>query len=324
MLFFSYGHFSKRPKPQFVYAKLSPSASQSSFQKFGNPDLDPETTVAYELGLQNQFSNNDVLSVTAYYKDIFDYVSTKSARITSSRLTSTNYITYINQDYATSRGIEVEYIKRIGQWFRGTCSGSYSITTGKSSTPDQAVLVARGDDYERIKENYMVWDRPFQFNIGATFTVLKGRPLFGFGEGILDDYSFYIRMFYESGKRYTPYILVDTIVSTGRPDYVQDRSNILGGIGKDWFWIDVNFEKNFRVLGVGMTFSVQVKNLFDTKNSAIINPVTGKAYEYGDPVPYSWNDPRYPQLQAPVNAFPFDPSRYLARRNILVGLSMKF
>ncbi len=37
-LFFSYGHFSKRPKPQFVYAKLTPQAAQSTFQKFGNPE----------------------------------------------------------------------------------------------------------------------------------------------------------------------------------------------------------------------------------------------------------------------------------------------
>ncbi len=61
-LFFSYGHFSKWPNPQFVYAKLNPLNAQSSFQKFGNPDLNPETTVAYELGLKTQFSNDDVLN----------------------------------------------------------------------------------------------------------------------------------------------------------------------------------------------------------------------------------------------------------------------
>jgi outer membrane receptor protein involved in Fe transport len=325
MLFFSYGQFSKRPNPQFVYAKLSPSSAQSSFQKFGNPDLDPETTIAYELGLQTQFSNNDVLTVTAYYKDIFDYVTTKSARITTARLSSNSFITYVNQDYATSRGIEAEYIKRIGKWFRGTLSGTYSIVTGKSSTPDQAVLVARGDDYETIKENYMSWDRPWQFNLATTFSVLKDKPLFGFGQGILDDYSLYIRTFFQSGKRYTPYILMGTLAN-GRPDYELDRTNRLGGIGEDWFWIDVNFEKNFNIMGLGMTFSVQVKNLLDTKNSAIINPVTGRAYEYGDPTPYSssWNDPKYPQLQSPVTAYPYNPARYLAGRNMIVGLSMKF
>jgi len=63
--------------------KIESSAAQSSFQEFGNPDLNPETTVSYELGLRTQFSNNDVLTVDAYYKDIFDYVTTKSAKVTS-------------------------------------------------------------------------------------------------------------------------------------------------------------------------------------------------------------------------------------------------
>jgi outer membrane receptor protein involved in Fe transport len=324
MLYFSYGQFSKRPKPQFVYAKLSPSAAQSSFQKFGNPDLNPETTVAYELGISTQFSNNDVLSVTAYYKDIFDYASTKNAKITSARLSSTSYITYVNQDYATSRGLEAEYRKRIGKWFSGSITGSYSITTGKSSTPDQAVLVAQGVDFEKVKENYMEWDRPLQFNLSTTWRVEKGEPLFGIGRGILDDYSLYIHAFYQSGKRYTPYVLVGTIPSNNRPDYELDSGNLLGGIGEDWFWIDVNFEKNFDVLGLGMVASVQIKNILDNKNAAVINPVTGKAYEYGDPTPLSWNDPLYPQLQAPVKAFPYDPSRYLAGRNMIVGLSVKF
>lgn len=107
ILFFSYGHFSKWPNPQFVYAKLSPSSAQSSFQKFGNPNLNPETTVAYELGLKTQFSQDDVLTLTAYYKDIFDYIRTRTAKITSARFATQSFITYANLDYARSRGLEL-------------------------------------------------------------------------------------------------------------------------------------------------------------------------------------------------------------------------
>jgi len=324
MLYFSYGHFSKRPKPQFVYAKLSPSSAQSSFQKFGNPDLNPETTVAYELGLQTQFSNNDVLTVTVYYKDIFDYVSTRSARITTARLTGTNFVTYVNQDYARSRGLEVEYRKRIGRWYRGTFSGSYSITTGKSSTPEQGLLVARGLEDETVKENYVAWDRPWQFNFTSTFNILKGEPLFNIGRGILDDYTVYVRAFYQSGKRYTPYIYAGNLPTNGRPDYIQDRNNLLGAVGKDWFWIDLNIEKNISIVGLDFTFSVQIKNLLNGRNSTIINQATGRAYEYGDPTPTGWNDPLYPSRQAPVSPFPYNPARYLAPRQMIVGLSMKF
>ena len=60
------------------------------------------------------------------------------------------------------------------------------------------------------------------------------------------------------------------------------------------------------------------------KNSAIINPVTGKAYEVGDAIPNSWNDPNYPDLQAPIRPYPSNPARYLTRRNIKFGFSFRF
>jgi outer membrane receptor protein involved in Fe transport len=323
-LFFSYGHFSKWPKPQYVYAKLSPTSAQSSFQKFGNPNLNPETTVAYELGLKSQFSENDVLTLTAYYKDIFDYIKTRTAKITSARFATQSFITYANMDYARSRGLELEYKKRIGRWFTGNAFFSYAIITGKSSSADEGILVLKGDLTESIKEDYTAWDRPFTFSTAFNFYIEKGEPLFGFGKGILDDYNIYIRTFYQSGKRYSPYIFTGSYSEDGRPEYEIDKNNLYGKIGKDWFYVDLNFEKNFVVSKLRFSLVVEVNNLFDMKNSAIINPVTGKAYEYGDVVPSSWNDPRYPDLQAPLDPYPSNPARYLTGRNVKVGINFKF
>jgi outer membrane receptor protein involved in Fe transport len=322
-LYFSYGHFSKLPRPQFVYAKLNPVSAKSTFQKFGNPDLNPETTVAYELGLRNQFTEDDVLTVTAYYKDIFDYVSTRSAKITSTRFSGGSYVTYVNQDYARTRGIEIEYKKRIGKWFRGSISGSYSLATGKSSSVDEGSLVVQGDLEESIKENFLVWDRPFQCSLNTNFTVEPNNALFGFGNGILDDYNLYVRFFFQSGKRYTPQILIGTDPATGRSIYERDRNNINGAIGENWFWVDLNFEKHFRIGTIDVALLIEITNVFNNKNSTIINPITGRAYEYGDPTPYSYNDPMYPDLQAPLNPYPYNPARYLAPRNIRAGFSLK-
>lgn len=323
-LFFSYGHFSKWPKPQFVYAKLNPANAKSSFQRFGNPNLNPETTVAYELGLRTQFSNDDVLTVTTYYKDIFDYVSTRTARITSARFATQRFITYVNTDYARSRGIEFEYKKRIGKWFTGAANFAYSIVTGKSSSADEGVLVLTGDLDESIKEEYVSWDRPINASLSTSFYVAKGEPLFGFGEGILDDYNVYVRLFYQSGKRYTPAVFTGSYSTDGRPIYETIRNDRNSKIGDNWFWIDLNFEKYVVIDKLKFSVFMEINNLLDMQNSAIINPVTGKAYEYGDPVPNSWNDPNYPDLQAPITPYPFNPARYLTKRNIKVGISFRF
>ncbi len=322
-LFFSYGHFSKWPRPQFVYAKLNPLNAQSSFQQFGNPNLNPETTVAYELGLKTQFTPNDVLTVTAYYKDIFDYINTRSVQLTSARLITKNFVTYVNADYARSRGVEVEFKKRIGNWFNGTLSAAYAIVTGKSSSADEGALVLQGDINESVKEKFMPWDRPLTASITSNFYVAKNEPLFGFGKGILDDYNLYIRIFFESGKRYTPAYLTG-YDNQGRPMYIASVTDLYTNIGANWFWIDLNFEKYFEIGGLTFSFVAEVNNLLDTQNSTIINPVTGKAYQKGDPVPYSWNDPNYPDLQAPISPYPYDPSRYLTRRNVKLGFTFKF
>jgi outer membrane receptor protein involved in Fe transport len=324
ILFFSYGHFSKWPKPQFVYAKLDPLNAQSSFQKFGNPNLNPETTVAYELGLKTQFTEDDVLTITAYYKDIFDYVSTRTARIVSARFATQRFITYVNSDYARSRGLELEFKKRIGKWFNGTATFSYAIVTGKSSSADEGVLVLRGDLDESIKEEYVTWDRPFTGSLSASFYIEKGNPLFGIAEGFLDDINFYLRFFYQSGKRYTPAVFTGSYDSRGRPEYEFLRSDRNSKIGDDWFWVDLNIEKYFAVGGIKFSLFAEINNLLDTKNSAIINPVTGKAYEFGDPTPLTWNDPKYPDLQAPLDPYPYNPARYLTRRNIKFGVSFRF
>ena len=328
-LFFSYGHFSKFPRPQYVYTKLLRSSSRSTTQTIGNPDLNPETTVGYELGLRNQLSENDVLTLTAYYKDIFDYITPQSIQIQQPRFSSGTYTTYVNLDYARSRGFEVEYKKRISDWFRGAFSASYSVATGKSNSAEEALYNIQQGLADNVKESYLAWDRPFEGSLVGIFTVKKNEPLFGFGNGVFDDMSFYTRLSYESGMRYAPQSLIGFDAS-GRPIYTSDPNNLYGAVGKDVVTVDLNIEKTFNFSGIGFVVSVEIRNLLNRQNAQIINPVTGNAYTpfqsngTPTPTPYSWNDPHYPELQAPISPYPYDPSRYLEPRNIRIGGSIRF
>ena len=320
MLFYSYGHFSKLPQPQRVYAKLN-SISQSTYQLFGNPDLNPETTVSYELGLRYEVSTNDVLTVTAYYRDIFDYITALKVTQTG-RTTSQTYLMYFNLDYARSRGLELEYKKRAGNFFTADITSSYSIATGKSSSPKDELLVARGQLEERsITENYLSWDRPFRFAVDLTFFAGKKDHYKLLGLTLPSDWDFYIRSFLQSGKRYTTYTRVES--AGGQIQYVANNKTPYSAISQTWQWIDMSFKKYFRLGGAKLALFTEVTNLFNSKNSDIINPLTGRAYEYGDPVLDSWNDPLHPD-PSPLQPFPFDPARYLEPRNIKVGVSVSW
>ena len=45
------------------------SETGSNFGIFGNPDLKPETTVSYELGLKQEVAANTRLELKAFYRD---------------------------------------------------------------------------------------------------------------------------------------------------------------------------------------------------------------------------------------------------------------
>jgi outer membrane receptor protein involved in Fe transport len=323
-LFFSYGHFSKFPRPQFVYSKLVQSNARSTFQVIGNPNLNPETTVAYELGLRNQLTENDVLSVTAYYKDIFDYITAKSVRVQQTRFSAGSYTTYINLDYARSRGIEIEYKTRYSTWFRATASGSYSISTGKSSSATEAVFNIQQGLEENVKETYLVWDRPLQGTLIFNLRAPKDEDLLGLGRGVFNDASIFMKLFFQSGRRYTPQVYVGEDYSTRRPIYRSDYNNPYSRVGRDILTLDVNMEKSFDLNFARLVLTLEIKNILDRKNAQILNPVTGNAYAYGDQTPNSWNDPMYPDLQAPVDPYPYNPARYMEPRSFRAGLAVRF
>jgi hypothetical protein len=70
--------------------------------------------------------------------------------------------------------------------------------------------------------------------------------------------------------------------------------------------------------------TLNIMNILNRENPQIINPVTGRAYQYGDPTESTANDPLYPQLTAPISPYPYNPARYLTPRTAQFGLSLAF
>ena len=103
---------------------------------FGNPDLEPERTVAYELGLDHLIGGSLRFDITAFYKDISDLVSTRPARLPNGdlALVNGNPITlYQNGDYGSVEGFDIslERIKTGGEIVSGSVSYSYMTATGQ-------------------------------------------------------------------------------------------------------------------------------------------------------------------------------------------------
>ena len=310
VMYFNYGHSVDWPNAYQVYSGLDITRpDRSPLSRIGNPALDPETTVEYEIGIRNQFTTDDVFTLSAYSKDKYDYVVRRF-------LPELDKTTYVNEDYARINGLEASYIKRIGKMFRGTVSGSYQVAKGKSNSAESSFFTYT--DEQTTKEKFLAWDRPFQFRLNTNFLFddEKDPP---FGVSWLNNLNIYFQWNFQSGKRYTPYIMTGIDANTQRPVYKQDLNREYQLLGESWWWGDMNLQRWFFIGDTKVTFFLEITNIFNNKNATIIDPLTGRAYELGDPTPF--RDPTFPHPED-TGVPPFDPARYLQQRHIMAGLSV--
>lgn len=358
VLFFNYGHSTKLPHPTFVYTGLDPFfQDRSFFADLGNPNLDPEVDISYELGLRNQLTTNDVLNVTAFWRDKFDFITVEDVIIRDATGRETTRAFRVNGDFARIRGLEASYLKRIGSWFQGQFSGSFSRATGLSSTNNDALIdfLARGN-IDNTTETPLAWDRPLDLKASVTLSHDEDRPWMGIPG--LNRVKLYVSSTFRSGQRYTPVELVgyqdnpltpgndpcpvDVADRTGcwRPVYetVNDPTKRFSEIGASWWWFDLNLQRTISLAGNDLVLTMEITNLFNQNNSIIVNPVTGKAYPDVDAENTDFttlrNDPDYdvtvstrdPRFEDPETSGlpPFNPARYLPQRHMVFGLSYRF
>lgn len=328
MMYFNYSHSTTAPHPSYIYTGLNPFfADRSTLGRIGNPDLNPEVDISYELGLRSQITSNDALSIAAFWKDKYDFITATTVLLEDVTGREIVRTIRINSDYARVRGFEIVYIKRIGKWFIGQLSAAYSIATGQSSSSSESIKeIQLTGNRETTAELPLAWDSPLDIKGLTLFTINRKTGLWG--KKFLNRFSAYIEAIFRTGKRYTPYELTGIETISGRPIYemVSDPEQRFSLIGKPSFWMNMNIKKWWTLGQKSLALTLEITNLLNTKNTAIVNPVTGKAYEPGDPVPTEWRDPEYldPRDPRSYNLPPDNPARYYEQRHITLGLSFRF
>jgi len=318
VLYFNYGHFSQLPTYKFVYAKLN-STAEATYSLIGNPNLNPKTTVAYELGIKHRLSEHSAIEFKAYYKDMFDYETSQKITTFNPKLGRYSLIMYINMDYARSRGIELIYRRRYGRFFSGDLNFSYSIATGKSSTPNDNLLVEAGRlNSKPLGENFLRWDTPTQLSANFRIKVKEKKPVRLFSIPILNNWGANFHLEIQSGRRYTPSTIIDSVYQEGKlyligPPQTDKPYSKLADL---FFLLDVKIYKNiFHKNLNSVRIFCEVQNVFNKKIPTFINAYTGEAYNPGEPIAYYYIDKPNPN---------FDPSRFRRPRTILLGVSYKF
>ena len=200
--FFNYGQFTQNPSYRFVYSKLA-SISSESFPLLGNPNLNPQVSINYEVGAKHQFRPGAAVNATFFVKDIYDYpTSTLFTRTQGSNLVP--ILVYLNGHFARSKGFEIEVEKRRGAgYWAGKIAYTFQQTRGKSSDPNEA-KVAQLNEFDaaetRLSETFVRWNRPHKVSANFDLRFSDRAPQ---GWGWLKQSGLNVYVQGQSGRAYT-------------------------------------------------------------------------------------------------------------------------
>jgi|CZKP01.1.fsa_nt_gi outer membrane receptor protein involved in Fe transport len=299
VIHFSYGHFLQVPTFQYLFDGGTYKVPVSgSVGPFGNPDLQPQRTIMYELGFRQQFMDEFVIDATGFYRDIRDWI-TASAAI--SNLTGATYSIYTNKDYSNVRGITLNLSKRFSNHYSIDLNYTYQVAEGSNSNPNDEYNAILNNQAPVIFLSPLNWDQRHNLNLN----ILVGD----------NDWNVSLLFKYGTGLPYTPSITQTTAdrgLSTG---FYPNILNL-----PPQFDVDLYANKSFDLAGFRLTAYLKVFNLFDARNVVNVFTDTG-APDYTTQTQNIGYDPARPNTVADYIKY---PTNYAAPRLVQTGIEFSF
>jgi outer membrane receptor protein involved in Fe transport len=240
---FHYGRFIQFPEKSLTFASQDVNAAIGTL---GNPNLDPETSIAYQAGIVHQFTADLSGQFALFNKDYFGLVS--SIEVTDDS-TGTQNLRFINSAYASSRGLELQLTKNFSHNFGFDLSYTYSFADGSADDADFG-RTAQGLTHLPTGEQPLAWDQRHTMN--ATITVAQS-----------GDWSATTIYQYQSGLPWTPFFRFEK-----KQDPLLRNSRRL----EPSHTINFRGEKFFKIYGQDLRLFFDGRNLLDQKIVVDIDP----------------------------------------------------
>ncbi len=304
IIHFSYGHFAQMPTLRNMYINPEFEFPVGNAPTFGNSNLRPERTIQYEIGLQQQVGDLLAFDVTAYFKDIRDYLALQQIRH-STIAGEDRYLIYLNRDYANVKGVTFALTKRRSQGGLLSANVDYTFQIAEGNNTDSDAfffnfLSGRENELEVVPLGFD------QRHIIST-TVSIARPG-NWGVSFIGNFS--------TGYPYTPLILDQNIDQLPN----QGRKPIQSGLNARLF-------KDLNLKGLDVRFFAKVFNVFNILNERFVFDDTGSA-------DYSLSEQRnlhatwqsyygFPGIKT-LDQYESRPQYYSAPREVRLGVTLAF
>ena len=295
IIHFSYGHFFQIPSFENLY--LNPdfliSSAASLTSTVGNPDLDAQRTIMYEIGLQQVLLPNLGMEFTVYSRDIRNLLGMEIINTYE----GLRYARFVNRDYGNVKGFILSLDKRLADMYSFRIDYTYQLAQGNASDPYTEFYNNQTDPPIETNKHVVPlnWDQRHTLNASVTV-----------GDGF--DWSIGLIAQYGTGFPYTEDVTVSNNVRFEN-----------GGVKPATFSLDLRAEKNFHFGPVNLTFFTLVYNLLDNKNEYGVDATSGRANRH------VFQSPAQPIIgMNTVAQYLNNPSNFSAPRQIRIGASIYY
>lgn len=302
-LYFFYGRFVQFPSLGNLYTRQNQFRTyQNQLNTYGNPDLEAEETISYEVGFDHQLSDEIKFGVTGFYKEIGNQISTEIFG------NEVDYFRkYVNRDFGNHRGFEFDVEKRFSNYIGGTVNYTLMWANLRASTFASGVGGIGGQTYPQLLEIPAGWDQRHNINANIHLEIPAGKGFDLFGMA-MDRMSLNIFWRFWTGRPWTIHGDVDPAAEefTERLPYSST--------------MNIRFKKDFRIMSrLTTTFYVDVNNLFNRRNIVSLgNSAEHRVLEY--------NGISYPNgnVEGDGSVGHLNPGYLSPPRQILLGFGIRF
>lgn len=228
--------------------------------------LRPQKTTSYEVGFNHQFTENASFDITAFYKDIKDWITAGQVVGTANDLLS-NYNVLVNGAFATTKGLEFSMTLRRTNRISAQASYTYSSALGTGSAPLVSIAAIEQGTAPPTIITPLDFQRPHVGSVNFDYRFGKND-----GGPILSQSGLNLLLNFASGHPYTM-----------RKGVFGQQDASVGGMISDtrdrvpleavntsmtpWTWdLSLRLDKKVNLGRLSTTFYVYVQNLTNRRN----------------------------------------------------------
>jgi outer membrane receptor protein involved in Fe transport len=264
-LYFNYGHYYQTPSFQYYYRSATSNLSPNTL--VGNPNLEYEKTISYEVGVNTEFTEDWVVDVAGYYRDVYNQIGTVEQRIGPLTLNR-----YFNLGYARARGFEFSIEKKPSNMWALTINYDFSFAYGKESAAAEGLQQRSQNVPENRDEHPLTWDQTHTVSAYLTVQVSDRDHPRPFGIRIPNNWYSTLEFTYGSGYPYTPSSYTE-----------QKLSNlILANSARfpNTVNLDMKVDKYWKLTKhLTLTTGVEIYNVLNRRNVRSLYAETGNTYD---------------------------------------------